>query len=152
MNCFMQPLPKPTAKDPPLSPDEQELLRDLQELAGIEPTGVEEEDEPSKSFKGSLIFFDFESRQFREHRLDKQGNPVLAHDPNLCVVHKVCDECKDNAAIWTDKTTDCEKCVKNRHVFKGRDDFCSWLFGGDNNGCIALAHNSKGYDAHFIFR
>ena len=49
----------------------------------------------------------------------------------------------------------CERCKKNRIVFEGancRNDFGDWLFSRENEDCIALAHNARGYDSQFLLR
>ena len=44
-------------------------------------------------------------------------------------------------------------CGRERKIFKGEDtveQFGAYLFTGHLNGCICIAHNSSGYDAHFV--
>lgn len=53
-----------------------------------------------EGFQNSFVFFDFESHQTRELTKDKNGNSMFAHDPNYCIVQKVCDICKDDNEIW----------------------------------------------------
>ena len=76
------------------------------------------------------------------------------HEPNLCVVHRVCTRCMDlpmeeeeeGNAIMCD-------CGRERKIFKWRDtleQFGSYLFAGRLRGCICIAHNSSGYDSHFV--
>ena len=51
-------------------------------------------------FEKSFVFFDFEANQDRELRKDKDGQPIFVHETNYCIVHKVCDLCKDDREIW----------------------------------------------------
>jgi len=47
----------------------------------------------------------------------------------------------------------CEFCVVNHRRFLGDtclNMFCEWLFSKMNDGAIAIAHNSKGYDCQFL--
>ena len=44
-------------------------------------------------------------------------------------------------------------CGRERRTFKGEDtleQFGSYLFAGRLKGCICIAHNSSGYDGHFV--
>ncbi|CAC5376016.1 unnamed protein product [Mytilus coruscus] len=46
------------------------------------------------------------------------------HMPNLCMVHKICEECLTKEV---GSSTRCEKCGQNEYIFRGetaRDDFC----------------------------
>ena len=70
----------------------------MQKLSEAEKKSGEEKE--NKPFDKSFVFFDFESYQTRELSKDKHGKSVLAHDPNYCVVQKVCDLCKDDDDIW----------------------------------------------------
>lgn len=77
---------------------------------------------------------------------------VYEHKPNLCVVHKVCLECLDQEVTQHSK---CKICGKNDLVFNGKNttnEFCQWLFSGDNNGATVLCHNFKGYDSFPILQ
>lgn len=49
----------------------------------------------------------------------------------------------------------CKRCKKNNIVFEGpkcRKEFGDWLFSSENENCIALAHNARGYDSQFLLR
>ena len=78
---------------------------------------------PEEEQYNHLLFFDFEATQ--EHGV---------HEPNLCVV----DDEKGEVGL-----------------FKGKDtvkQFCEWLLTKEHKDCIVVAHNSQGYDAHFIIK
>ena len=114
-----------------------------------------------KKFEKSFIFFDFEANQDREIERDKDGQPIFAHDPNYCIVHKVCDICKNDKEIWDygwekkAKKKQCKRCKLSHKKFEGpdcRDEFAKWLYSSENNECIAMAHNAKGYDAQFLLQ
>ena len=137
---------------PDAEEEDREFFNVLLQLAeGSNPAEVEEEVEFEKSF----IFFDFESWQSRRLGVDKRGDPIFAHDPNLCVVQKTCDLCKDDEEVWKQRKKSCTRCGRNRLTFEGENcckEFAAWLFSPENKGCIALAHNSKGYDAQFLLK
>jgi hypothetical protein len=40
--------------------------------------------------------------------------------------------------------------VLTKHIFYTNEEFCQWLFTKKNEGFVCIAHNSKGYDIHFI--
>jgi hypothetical protein len=49
-----------------------------------------------------------------------------------------------------DKDSICQACAKNELVFAGpntTENFCQWLFSGENEGATVIAHNFKGYDS-----
>ncbi|XP_052090772.1 zinc finger protein 160-like [Mytilus californianus] len=74
------------------------------------------------------------------------------HKPNLCVVHKVCVECLKQEVT---QQSECKICGKNELVFSGintTNEFCQWLFSGNNNGATVLCHNFKGYDSFPILQ
>ena len=169
-SCYMQPVEKKKKgrenKDPDdvqrreqlqdgeLDESDEDFMEVLQNLAEEHPEAFEEED-GGGDFEGTFIFFDFECYQSREMERDKHGNPVFAHDPNYCVVHKVCDLCKHDDEVWKKHSKRCPRCRTNRLYFEGdncRNEFASWLFSGENKGCIALAHNAKGYDSQFLLK
>ena len=84
---------------------------------------IQQQEQEEETSYNHLLFFDFEATQ--EH-----GD----HRPNLCVVY---DEEKEVA------------------LFQGHDtvkEFCRWLFTPQHEGCIAIAHNFKGYDSYFIIK
>ncbi|WAR28316.1 hypothetical protein MAR_014020, partial [Mya arenaria] len=67
------------------------------------------------------------------------------HQPNLCVVQRVCTQCLDK----------CDHCGKNELVFKGEQttqQFCQWLFSEENVGATVICHNFKGYDSYPILQ
>ena len=116
----------------------------------------------------SYIFFDFECRQESMQQCEsgyelceatgkckncqKANCGSYLHEPNLCVAHKVCMHCLDEA-VTSDSS--CEQCGKHEHVFAGKDaadEFCKWLFSGENNGSIVQAHNFRSYDAFPILQ
>jgi len=97
--CYMQPL------------DPKKELVDGDE----EEEGKEERAKPLTKF----VFYDFETRQETTTSENDYGK-IVAHEPNLCVVHTVCELCMD-APLDT-----CNNCGPNRHIFSGEntpDDF-----------------------------
>lgn len=73
------------------------------------------------------------------------------HVPNLCVVHKVCEECIDESEI--DQHSFCSICQYKERIFKGsntRDEFCKWLFSEENEDSRIFCHNFRGYDSYPI--
>ena len=82
---------------------------------------IQKTEQAEDSQYSELLFFDFECKQ-------ETGE----HEPNLCIVHnEVGDE-------W---------------IFEGNDtleNFCTWLFSKEHQGCIVVAHNFQGYDGYFI--
>ena len=75
------------------------------------------------------------------------------HEPNLCIVHKVCEECIDELDI--DEHSYCSLCEHKQRIFSCsncRNDFCMWLFSEENEGanCKVFCHNFKGYDSYSI--
>ena len=82
---------------------------------------IQEAEQSEDSQYSELLFFDFECKQ-------ETGE----HEPNLCIVH---NEAGDE---W---------------IFEGNDtleNFCTWLFSKEHQGCIVVAHNFQGYDGYFI--
>jgi hypothetical protein len=83
-----------------------------------------------------IIFYDYETY------CDDQTNQ---HIPNLVVAYRTN---KDDVTDYTE------------HIFSVYDEansvtdvntrFCQWLFKNSNAGYTCIAHNSKGYDIHFI--
>ena len=112
-----------------------------------------------------FIFYDFECYV--------QDN---IHIPNYLVAITVCDFCRHD--IFTEDSIcltcgsrcmlcgkynfkereyermPCVGCAKRLVVFKGENtkkDFCEWLLKDDHVDFTAVAHNSKAYDAYFIY-
>ena len=82
---------------------------------------IQKTEQTEDSQYSELLFFDFECKQ-------ETGE----HEPNLCIVH---NEAGDE---W---------------IFEGNDtleNFCTWLFSKEHQGCIVVAHNFQGYDGYFI--
>ena len=120
---------------------------------------LEDDDIPRQTY----IFFDFECKQEFKQQCEKGFDlcePTnkckncgkakcgsYRHEPNLCVAHKVCTMCL-HEEVTSDSS--CDKCGQHEYVFSGKDtlnNFCKWLFSGENNGSIAVAHNFRSYDA-----
>ena len=87
-----------------------------------------------KSTTGQLyIFYDFEC----------MVNNIQKHVPNLCVAHKVCQDCMDQPI-----SQQLCICGRSQMIFKGEntlEDFGAWLFSGENKGAICFAHNISEY-------
>ncbi|KAG1710397.1 putative DNA polymerase [Nymphon striatum] len=98
--------------------------------------------ETPKTSTDKYIFYDFETIQ-------ESGR----HIPNLCIALKVCANCIDEIGI-------CKSCgdPKNKYstyyVFaNGADtvnEFGNWLIDSRNKNYVAIAHNAKGFDSHFL--
>ena len=112
-----------------------------------------------------FIFYDFECYV--------QNN---IHNPNYVVAMSVCNMC-ENDSISEDaycyncgsrcflcnkcnKTENeyerlpCIGCGKRQIIFKGEEtakQFCEWLFQEQHANFTAIAHNSKAYDAYFLY-
>lgn len=124
-------------------------------------------DTKKKQNNVEYIFFDFECTQ--DSRLECQDGYLpgarnacvncrkswcgsMEHQPNLCVVQKVCKLCMNN-----DQTSlsECVNCGSNERVFSGPNTvtlFCKWLFSKENTGATCICHNFKGYDSYPILR
>ncbi|KAJ8020849.1 putative DNA polymerase [Holothuria leucospilota] len=131
--CYMQPLRK----------ESQERDEDKDEG----DDGTEFEIKPTKRRKEQVyIFFDFECRQ------DEKGeNGEFLHVVNYCVAQRVCGICMHKENV----ESSCENCKSHEKYFKGDnalDEFCKWLLSRENWNAIAVAHNMKGYDGHFILK
>lgn len=61
----------------------------------------------------------------------KNCNQSSGGSRNLCIVHKVCEECIDELDI--DEHSFCSLCEHKQRIFSGsncRNDFCMWVFFG----------------------
>ena len=133
----------------------------------IRPGERGEENRKTPEKPSLFMFFDFEctqSEQIGENRL----GPVYLHQPDYCVVRKVCSICKDfwlgDCLVGACKDMTCSECKKRipvncgcrgEHItyFSGlecKKQFCDFLFQSKHRNYIACAHNSKGYDSQFI--
>jgi hypothetical protein len=101
-----------------------------------------------------LIFFDFESTQ--EKILP---NGEKEHIPNLCIAQSCCTFCGDDVLCEDTDDFQCLMCQAENgsgrceKLFEGEtcvEEFCNWVFDGEKQGSIAVAHNSRGYDSFFI--
>jgi len=96
-----------------------------------------------------FVFFDFETTQCDPIGESKFGTE-FEHRPNLCVARVICDDCRNR-----DFEGMCGRCGVPEHVFEGANcvnDFCQFLFNKFMKNTIAIAHNAKGFDAHFIMQ
>jgi len=96
-----------------------------------------------------FVFFDFETVQQDIYDETKLGFEYV-HRPNLCVVRVICDDCRNR-----DFSTVCGRCGVSERVFEGEtcvNDFCRFLFNKKMKNTVAIAHNAKGFDAHFIMQ
>ena len=98
------------------------------------------------------------------------------HIPNYVIAITVCDKCRDDSfteesacSICGSRCLLCNKfnkkekeyehmpcngCGKRMTVFKGENtkkNFCKWLLEDEHSDFTAIAHNSKAYDAYFIY-
>lgn len=99
--------------------------------------------EPSPKY--SIIFYDFES-QFHD-----KGNGFSEHIPNICVSNMICHQCSSSSSF----PTDCPNCNPFENVFENDSVSCvtkfvDYVLQFRKWPVVAIAHNSKGYDAQFI--
>lgn len=99
-------------------------------LTEDEKAAVSKQKPGPDNFAG-YILFDYEAYPDADNK----------HVVNLVIAEKICVDC-------IDLSTRCDKCCIVK--FHDNDSFCKWLFEQDN--CIALAHNLKGYDGCFILQ
>ena len=112
-----------------------------------------------------FIFYDFECTQ-------ENGK----HKPNFVVAQSICSHCESEPV--TDKATcrycgsrcsscdqfnkqekdwekePCHGCGKRQVIFSGtytQQEFCKWLIHEQHKYVTAIAHNSRAYDAYFIY-
>ena len=114
------------------------------------PKGHECFMQPAKTCKDEFkirpyVFHDFESMMLEDGR----------HEPNLCIVHRVCTQCMDLPMEEEEEEGNAImcNCGRERRILKGRDaveQFGSYLFAGRLRGYICITHNSSGYDSHFV--
>jgi len=114
---------------------------------------VESETQSSIGKKREIVnrfaFFDFETTQSDPIGESKLGTE-FEHRPNLCVARVICDDCRNR-----DFEGICGRCGVPEHVFEGVDcvnDFCRFLFNKFMKNTIAIAHNARGFDAHFVMQ
>ncbi|XP_074604005.1 uncharacterized protein LOC141857411 [Brevipalpus obovatus] len=101
----------------------------------------------------ALVFFDIESTQ-------KMVDGRLTHFPNLLVSETVCDACYDFGR--RNKDRHCDICGGFQSIFYGDQciaEFNNYILNDlakkiaiKKGNVLVVAHNSKGYDSHFIFR
>ena len=112
-----------------------------------------------------FIFYDFECTQ-------EDG----VHTPNFVVAQSICSHCEsepvDDQAICFNCGSRCEMCNKYNNqekewerypckgcgkrqvIFSGSQagkDFCKWLISEQHKYVTAIAHNSRAYDAYFLY-
>jgi G:T-mismatch repair DNA endonuclease (very short patch repair protein) len=131
-------------------------------------TDVKKEEDDEKWPK-RFIFYDFESMQ--------ESDGTGEHVPNLVVTHSICEMCQDVTLVTPQSTctscgsrctsccklnkkrnnfeqSPCSGCGKREVIFSGPqtvERFCEWLLDFQHKNVLAIAHNSKGYDAYFIY-
>ncbi|WP_169716431.1 DNA polymerase [Oceanimonas doudoroffii] len=116
------------------------------------------------------LFWDFETTQQQEYAKESNAlGPSYLHKPNYCIVRKACMLCKvfwlsqcENRSCKSRSCQDCQKskpecriCVEHCVRFYGdncKEEFCDFLFRECHRGTTAIAHNAKGFDAHFIIQ
>ena len=129
--------------------------------------GTEITDNKKKPKETKYIFFDFECTQDsllecesgylpdeknKCTRCKKTQCGSFQHQPNLCVVQKVCSQCIDDRITCE---SICKCCGKNELVLKGDQTtqlFCKWLFSDANVGATVICHNFKGYDSYPVLQ
>lgn len=111
---------------------------------------LKEQDNELKIF----VAYDIESMQIK-----KDG--ILSHIPNLLISLTVCDECY-NTVLKQKSEKSCPTCGVGLRIYRGEDcvkRFCDTIYNetaklaqAKGGGVYAFAHNSKGYDGHFVLR
>ena len=93
--------------------------------------------------KFRLVFYDFECTQ---NDIDPESNRLI-HRVNYCICMCICDKCVNGP---------CDRCSEVK-TFSGLDkddalyNFCVWALDDSvNENTKFIAHNSSGYDTHFI--
>ena len=104
------------------------------------------EDVVTASDKVLFVFYDFETTQ--DTRI---SDTATQHVPNLVCIQQFCSECENVEDI----EQDCPRCGTRKHTFWEADpvgDLLSYLCERRPwvNKVIAIAHNAKAYDLHFI--
>lgn len=150
-----------------MKPDGTEIPCEGEEQYTIEFNKKKQnQDDSDEEDPNVYIFFDFECTQdqvlecSKGHQKSSRDKTCVnckqswcgtkKHTPNLCVVQKVCDDCKTRK---TDAVSICPSCGTNERIFDGpntRDDFCKWLFSEENKDAKVICHNFKGYDSYPI--
>jgi len=143
--CYMQLLdPK---KEVVLKNEQEDSVHEEEEgeELGYSDDEDEEKEEREKPVT-KFVFYDFVAMQDRTSGSNDHGK-VFTHEPNLCIEHVFCELCMDLPL------GNCQNCGPNKRTFAGDDaaaKFCDFLF--DMKHVVALAHNSQGYDGHFIMQ
>ena len=113
------------------------------------------------SICNKLIFYDFECQQ-------EEGIFVVVQTVcNICESqpfdeNAICYFCGDRCEICKPFNTKeneyernpCQGCGKRQKFFNGKEtakDFCDWLIDERNKNSTVIAHNSRAYDAYFIY-
>ncbi|XP_033221216.1 uncharacterized protein LOC117175616 [Belonocnema kinseyi] len=97
-----------------------------------------------------FVFYDLETRQTKTLPGD---NSVHIHEPNLCVVQKVCSDCLLNENM----NNSCKYCGVRQLVFRGDELIENFIEHVTHerkqlSQTICIAHNAKGSDLQFILR
>ena len=111
------------------------------------------------------IFHNFECYIENERHVPNYVIAITACD-NCCrnnfTENSTCDVCgsrcilcnKFNKSEKEYERMPCSHCGKHTVVFKGEHtsrDFCQWLLKDDHTDFTAIVHNSKAYDAYFLY-
>jgi len=89
-------------------------------------------------------------KQYKKKFRVQQNSASYEHVHNLCVAFVKCDMCRKR-----DFKAACSHCGEQEKVFIVEDclkDFCKFLFNKKMENTIAIAHNSRGFDSHFILK
>jgi hypothetical protein len=91
------------------------------------------------------VSYDFETNQNT-----KETDSATTHVPNLVCALQFCTQCEEESSI----DQDCEQCGKRKHTFWEDlvGDLLNYLREPPpwaNKG-VAIVHNDKAYDLHFI--
>ena len=133
--------------------DCSEIYTEAPHYCMFKPLNIEKLKKEDKQNK-IIVCFDIESTLTN----DNSGN--VKHKPNLLISETVCDVCWDKES--KDKTIICNTCGKFSNIFWGNScvkEFCDYLYDNlakkaekHKSKIIVFAHNSKGYDGHFIMQ
>jgi len=147
--CYMTQYGNVDEEAGPFTNENEEEDNEDEDHLSKEAIEKKENKKEKKEIVQRFVFFDFETTQENVLGETKYGQ-AYEHVPNLCVAFVTCDMCRKR-----DFEAACSHCGNQENVFKGEDcvqDFCKFLFNKKMENTTAIAHNSRGFDSHFILK